>query len=228
MTAARTELRAALHAEDGGTARRLLHGALTHTAPDAPDPSGNSRPLTDELLAEVARVAAAGAPGSALATELLIETLDRSGIVRRFAAAALLDTAAVDDVAQDSLISIGESIGSFRGEAKVSTWVHRIVRNRVVDHLRRQRATAPLPAEDVGPGQRMSSMIATRASIDAVLADLPEHYRNAVILRDVRGLPYAEVADRLGVSLAAVKSRIARGRALAAASLRGSHEVTRG
>src|SRR5690625_1587255 len=169
----------------GGTARRLLHGALTHTAPDAPDPSGTSRPLMDELLAEVARVAAAGAPGSALATELLIETLDRSGIVRRFAAAALLDTAAVDDVAQHSLISIAESIGSFRGEAKVSTWVHRIVRNRVVDHLRRQRATAPLPAEDVGPGQRMSSMIATRASIDAVLADLPEHYRNAVILRDV-------------------------------------------
>src|SRR5690625_7261487 len=103
----------------GGTARRLLHGALTHTAPDAPDPSGNSRPLTDELLAEVARVAAAGAPGSALATELLIETLDRSGIVRRFAAAALLDTAAVDDGAQASPASIAHTTGSLRGAARV-------------------------------------------------------------------------------------------------------------
>src|SRR5699024_12720403 len=58
-----------------------------------------------------------------------------------------------------------------------TTLFRSIVRNRVVDHLRRQRATDPLPADDVGPGHRMSSMLATRATVREALAALPELYR---------------------------------------------------
>src|SRR5690606_14564655 len=141
--------------------RQLLDGA------PADDP---------EVLDALARAAAAGGTGSRLATELLVERLDASGVVRRFVRGALLDEAAVDDVTQDALISVADSIASFSGAAKVTTWVHRIVRNRVVDPLRRQRATSPLPADDVGPAERMSSMIATRATVREVLAGLPDRY----------------------------------------------------
>lgn len=100
--------------------------------------------------------------------------------------------------------------------------MHRIARNRVVDHLRRQRATSPLPPEDLGPAERMSSIIATRATVRDVLAALPEPYREPVVLRDVEGLSYAEVGERLGRGVGTVKSQVSRGRALVAASLRGT------
>lgn len=181
------------------------------TASSTADRSG----LDDVLDLLGARAAA----GSSLATELLVEQLDESGVVRRFVRDALLDESAVDDVCQDALISVATSIRSFSGGSKVTTWVHRIVRNRVVDHLRRQRATTALPDDDVGPGERMSSLIATRATVRAALAALPDLYREPVTLRDLEGLPYAEVADRLGRSIGTVKSQISRGRALVAASL---------
>lgn len=134
----RSLLRAALDAQDALAARQVL----------------DRLPVDDaDVLDDLARAAAGAAP---LATELLVERLDASGVVRRFVRGALLDEAAVDDVTQDVLISVAASIGSFSGAAKVTTWVHRIVRNRVVDHLRRQRATAPLPADDLAPAERMS------------------------------------------------------------------------
>ncbi|WP_298751552.1 RNA polymerase sigma factor [uncultured Serinicoccus sp.] len=171
---------------------------------------------SDDLLQELAGLAAGG---STLATELLVEQLDTSGLVRRFVRSSLLDPTAVDDVCQDTLISVASSIRSFRGGARVSTWVHSIVRRRVVDHLRRQRATAPLPPEEEGPAQRMSSMLATRETVRAALTSLPELYREPVALRDVEGLTYAEIADRLDRNLGTVKAQIARGRAMVAGAL---------
>lgn len=171
----------------------------------------------DEALAILA---AHAAEGSALAVELLIVQLDESGVVRRFARAALLDESAIDDVSQDSLISIAASVGSFSGESKVTTWVHSIVRRRVVDHLRRQRATSPLPEGDAGPGERMSSLLATRATVRDAVAALPEPYRSPVTLRDLEGLSYEDIAERLDLPLGTVKGQISRGRALLAATLR--------
>lgn len=154
------------------------------------------------------------------AAELLVEALDLSGTVRRFAQAALLDHTAVDDVSQDALISIAGSLSSYTGRSKVTTWVHSIVRRRVVDHLRRQRESVPLPEEGSGPAVRMSSMIATQASVQQALAELEELYRGPVTLRDIDGLTYAEVAARLGRAEGTVKAQISRGRAMVAAKLR--------
>ena len=66
---------------------------------------------------------------------------------------------------------------------------------------------------------RMSSLVASRAAVQQLLAELPERYRDAVTLRDVERLPYAEVATRLGRNVNTVKSHVARGRALLAALL---------
>lgn len=197
-----TELVRVLHDRDGATARSLLREV----------------PATDEdSLQELALAAAAG---SELGITLLVERLDESGILHRFARGALFDEDAIDDVVQDSLISVATGIGSFEGTAKVTSWAHRIVRNRVVDHLRRQRATAPLPEDDLGPSQRISSLIATRATVQDALAALPDLYREPVTMRDLEGRPYTEIAERLDRSLGTVKSQVSRGRALVAVSLR--------
>lgn len=150
--------------------------------------------------------------------EMLIELLDASGVVRRFASGALLDKTAVDDVSQDALISIASSMSSYDGRGKVTTWVHSIVRRRVVDHLRRQRETVALH-EDMGPAERMSSMIATRATVQDALASLADLYRVPVTLRDIEGLPYSAIAEQLDRSVGTVKSQVSRGRAMVAARL---------
>ncbi|GAB3842298.1 RNA polymerase sigma factor [Nesterenkonia populi] len=196
------ELQAALSAGDFTAARRLAAEAVE---------SGEY----DDALAALA----AQAKEDQAAAEVLIEALDSSGVVRRFAGAALLDQTAVDDVAQDSLISIAGSISSYDGRGKVTTWVHSIVRRRVVDHLRRQRQEVPLE-DDAGPAARISSMIATRTTVRDALAALPELYRNPVVHRDIEGLSYREIAQRLGRAEGTVKAQISRGRAMVAAQLK--------
>lgn len=197
------DLLAALDAGDRRTARRVV-AALT----------GDAVTRDDGLDALAGRAAG----GSLLALELLAEAVDELGLARRAVRRVLVDEAAVDDVVQDTLVSMATSIGSFRSEARFGTWLHRIARNRAVDHLRRQRATEPLDG-DVGEAQRMSSVIASRHRAQQLVARLPETYRQAVVLRDVQRLPYAEVAERLGRNINTVKSHVARGRALLARML---------
>lgn len=175
-------------------------------------------PRDQGVLDEVLSLLARHAPWSPEALELLIEVLDASGVVRRFAGAALVDRGAVDDVSQDALISVAESIRSYDGRGRVTSWVYAIVRRRVVDHLRRERDTAPL-REETGPTARISSMIATRTTVREVLAALPGTYRDPVTLRDIEGLSYAEIAARLGRPEGTVRSQVTRGRALVGARL---------
>ena len=169
----------------------------------------------DDALDVLARHAA----DSSAALELLVETLDSSGVVHRFAGSMLLDRDAIDDVAQDALISIVGSIGSYRRGSRFTSWVHPIVRRRVADHLRRQRDTSTID-ENLLPAARMSSLIATRVTVRQALADLPELYRIPVTLRDIEGMSYAEIAAHLERSLGTVKSQVSRGRALIAGTLR--------
>ena len=202
-------LKAAVVSDNTSLARRQL-GELV----DEADHDGAL-----DVLAEVA------ADGSALALELLIEALDRFGTARQAVRRFLVDETAVDDVTQDTLVTVAQSVGSFRGEAKFTTWLHQVARNRSVDHLRRARAADPRGDDDRGrvpaPGTaaRMSSLVASRHSVRQLLEELPDRYRDAVMLRDVEQLPYAEVATRLGRNLNTAKSHVARGRALLAALL---------
>lgn len=189
---------------------------------DAADARAATR-AADELVAagsadEALDALAERAASSRSALELLVETLDASGVVHRFVGSMLLDRDAIDDVAQDTLISVVQSIASYRGGGRFTSWVHPIVRRRVADHLRRQRETTTLD-EELLPTARMSSMIATRATVQQALADLPELYRIPVMLRDVHGLTYAQVAERTGRTLGTVKSQISRGRAMVAGML---------
>lgn len=192
-------LDAALVAGDARAARHELRAV------------GDEREARDELLDVVARHAA---DGSAVALEVLVETLDDLALARRMVHGLLVDEQAVADVAQDTLVAVATSIHRFRGEARFSTWLQRIARNRAIDHIRRQRATVPLEADDVGDAVWISSVIASRATARDLLAKLPETYREPMILRELERLSYDEVASRLDSNVNTVRSQVSRGRAL--------------
>jgi RNA polymerase sigma-70 factor (ECF subfamily) len=169
------------------------------------------------------KVAAAAAGGSLPALELLLAAVDELGLSRTAIRRLVLEPAAVDDIAQDVLITVAEKIGSFRGEARFTTWLYQIARFKAIDHLRRERHAESLDDEQLAaPGRdaaRISSLIADRAAIRAAIDTLPDHYRGALVLRDVERLRYAEIAERIGIPLNTAKTRVARGRALLAGKL---------
>jgi RNA polymerase sigma-70 factor (ECF subfamily) len=129
------------------------------------------------------------------------------------------------DAVQDALLSAYRAAGGFRGDAKVSTWLHRIVVNACLDRARRQqsRPTVPLPDDDRHPaaGDELANReLAT--DLSRALAVLPAEQRLAIVMVDAQGYPVDEVARLLAVPVGTVKSRCSRGRARLAGLLRAA------
>jgi len=159
----------------------------------------------------------------------------------RLWAVALRTTGNPEDAAdalQEAMISAFRRADSFRGDALVTTWLHRIVVNACLDRLRRNkvRAAQPLPddlEEYAGRGAVLAADAATdpearavlsdrRGSVLAALDELPPDQKAAVVLVDLEGYPVEEVARMLDCPTGTVKSRCARGRARLAKLLRES------
>src|SRR5690242_6941948 len=136
------------------------------------------------------------------------------------------------DALQDALVSAFRRADSFRGDAAVTTWLHRIVVNACLDRLRRRkvRAADPLPddleeqaargavlaAPDQGPDPGPEAHVVAserRGLVLAALEQLPPDQRAALVLVDMEGYPVAEAAAILEAPTGTVKSRCARGRA---------------
>lgn len=169
--------------------------------------------LAEVLDPEAVRAAS----GDADALEVVLWAVDELRLARPTISALVLDEADADDVHQEVLIAVAEGIGRFRGEGRFTTWLHPLARNKAVDALRRRRDSQVL--HDADAVTRISSVIATRTVLDAAIAGIPDPYRDAVVLRDIEGLTYEQVAERLAVPLNTVRTRISRGRAHAAARL---------
>ena len=151
----------------------------------------------------------------------------------RLWAVALRTTGDPEDAAdalQEAMISAYRRADGFRGEAKVTTWLHRIVVNASLDRLRRNkvRATESLPDdldELAGRGSGLGGQRPAgdpeahalaedrRAAVLAALAQLPPEQKAALVLVDMEGYPVEEVAEMLQCPTGTVKSRCARGRA---------------
>ena len=172
-----------------------------------------------ERAAHIDQLAAEAAGGDAAALDDLLTLIDAHRLARGAIRRLIVDDADADDVAQDVLIKVAAGIGGFRGESRFTTWLHAVARNCAIGHLRRTRDDVALRDEEMSPAQRVSSLIATRGDLRAAIDRLPEHYRDVVVLRDVDGLAYAAIADRLTIEVGTVRSRLARGRALVARSL---------
>ncbi len=124
------------------------------------------------------------------------------------------------DALQDALLAAYRGAGRFRGDAAVTTWLHRIVVNACVDRARRRQARPTVPLPETGHGQpAYHPDVDTRILVRDALAALPPEQRAALILVDVQGYPVAEVARKLDVPEGTVKSRCARGRARLAVML---------
>lgn len=119
------------------------------------------------------------------------------------------------DAVQEALVAAYRAAGSFRGDAAVRTWLHRIVVHTCIDRIRHERVrpTVPWPEHDVPGRLDHAAELAVRLAVDEALAALPAEQRIAVVLVDVQGHPVAEAAAILRVPPGTVKSRCARGRA---------------
>jgi RNA polymerase sigma-70 factor (ECF subfamily) len=117
------------------------------------------------------------------------------------------------DAVQDGFISAFRRADSFRGDAAVTTWLHRIIVNACLDRLRRLKPTSPLPEYELADRRDDHSSTDVRLDVREALAQLPEGQRLALVLVDMHAVPVAEAAVILGVAEGTIKSRCARGRA---------------
>jgi RNA polymerase sigma-70 factor, ECF subfamily len=130
-----------------------------------------------------------------------------------------------EDATQDAFIALLRRASTFAGTAAFSTWMYRVAINACNDlarkRARRPRSSAEDPAA-LADVATLDDVLANRelgVELEAALRRLDPIYREAVVLHDVIGLPQAEIADRTGVAVGTVKSRIHRGHAQLASAL---------
>lgn len=151
-------------------------------------------------------------------------------LVRRHAprvhrvAAGVVGPVAADDVVQEVWVSVYRNLAGFRGEAQFTTWLHRVTLNAchqvlgARQHLSLDEAPEPpAPHNPVRAGEQAD----LRERLAWAMRQLPPEQRDAVTLRELSGLEYAEIAEVLGVEVGTVKSRLHRGRAALRALLVG-------
>ncbi|GAB1472108.1 sigma-70 family RNA polymerase sigma factor [Chloroflexota bacterium] len=167
--------------------------------------------------------------------------LNYQNVVFNAAVRILGDEDMAQDAAQEAFISAFQNVKSFRG-GSFKAWIMRVVTNACLDELRRQkrRPTTPLEPEN-SDGEEIDSpkwmadpgmTPAQRAEADELehaiqhcLNALPTEFRTAVVLADVQGMDYAEVAETIRVPLGTIKSRIARARLRLRECLRSFEEL---
>jgi len=148
---------------------------------------------------------------------------------------AVRDRSDAADLTQEVFVKIFRGIGSFHGESSLRTWIYRIALHEASNQrrwwVRHRQQEVPIEHETMetscGTPVRLKEMLVdpaespydlalheeTRQRVEAALNQVPEPYRTTLILRDIEGFVYEEVAEMQGVNLGTVKSRLVRGRA---------------
>ncbi len=133
------------------------------------------------------------------------------------------DTAAVDDLVQEIFIKVYEALPRFRFESSFYTWLYRIAVNRSRDEIRRRKVRRFLSFQslDDGTEHEIDARLATppenrddQEIIHLGLHLLPEKFRTAVVLKDLEGMSYEEIAEIMQCEIGTVKSRLSRGRTM--------------
>jgi RNA polymerase sigma-70 factor (ECF subfamily) len=162
----------------------------------------------------------------------VIEAFVRTNSGRLLAVARRMlgNDADAQDAVQDAFLNAFRSLDSFHGEARLSTWLHRILVRAALMKLRRRRRKPETSIDDLLPkfhakGHAIEPAVDSGASptealerqeardqVRAAIDRLPENYRTVLVLRDIEGMGTEEVAHMLGESSAAVKTRLHRAR----------------
>jgi RNA polymerase sigma-70 factor, ECF subfamily len=147
----------------------------------------------------------------------------------RVARSVVQDDSEAEDVVQEAYVRAFGSLGQFRGDSSLATWLTRITLNEALGRLRRQRHMVDLEVLDAEPSgktqiipfplmpvaadpERAAAQRQIRNLIEGAIDDLPEIFRVVFVMRDVEGLSIEETADFLGMPPATVKTRLHRAR----------------
>ena len=168
-----------------------------------------SPPVVDPGLLERAR------GGDPRALEALLADLAPS--ISRFGRRMCGHTHDAEDVLQDTLLNVATHLGEVQGAASLRGWVFALTRSACARRRRglKNRPAAPLDVEPLDAGRGPEERAADRelaAALSTALERLPDEYREVLLLRDVEGLTAPEAAEALGLTLAALKSRLHRAR----------------
>jgi RNA polymerase sigma-70 factor, ECF subfamily len=185
-------------------------GTVADIAREPAHPVSQREPVDDTLL--IARAQS----GSKEALDALLRChFDRVYAVCRRITGNDADAA---DASQETLVRVVRGLGRFDARARFSTWVYRIAVNASLDEIRRRSrrpAAIGIDADAVETGGGPASVI-DRLDIDSALQKVAPEFRAAVVLRDLCGMDYAEIARTLAIPVGTAKSRVARGRAVLA------------
>jgi RNA polymerase sigma-70 factor (ECF subfamily) len=195
-------------------------------------PSGMGRAMSDReadqiLVEQVQR-------GDKRAFELLVAKYQRK--IFRLLSRLIRDAAEIEDVAQEAFIKAYRALPNFRGESAFYTWLYRIAINTAKNYLVAQGRRAPTTteteideAENFDEGDQLrdvntpDSMLLSKQVGEAVnraIEKLPEDLRTAIVLRELEGLSYEEIAETMNCPIGTVRSRIFRAREAIAEELR--------
>ena len=166
---------------------------------------------------------------------------DRSGDIYGLLLRLTENSEEARDLTQETFLRAFQSIDRFRGDADLRTWIYRIAINQARNRWRwwRRRRRDSTVSLDAAQGQTNQPLIATlvessdnpeqqtlarerEVALRAALQKLGGAYRETVILRDIEGFTYEEIAETLGINVGTVKSRLARGRQELRRRLEGS------
>jgi RNA polymerase sigma-70 factor (ECF subfamily) len=128
------------------------------------------------------------------------------------------------DLVQDAFIKAHKHLERFEGNASFYTWLYRIVMNLAIDHLRKQRRQKPVELDETATQEALDDSLLPkilggnpgralmdkqiRARIDAALDSLSENHRAVLVMRELDGLSYEEMADAMGCSKGTIMSRL--------------------
>jgi len=180
-----------------------------------------ARPMIEEPPSDAALLDAARG-GDRAALEALIARYQAR--IYRFSLKMCRDPEVAKDVVQDTLIAMARGVRDFRGGSSLSTWLYTIARSYCIKTRRRSKFAptevtsldaTPEAAALADPAPRSDDALASRRAeqvLEDAIVSLDPKYREALVLRDIEGLTAPEVAEVLGISVDAVKSRLHRAR----------------
>lgn len=136
--------------------------------------------------------------------------------VRNIIYITLSNTDAIDDIAQEVFITVYKHLKTFRFESQFTTWLYRITINKCKDHLRKKSIRKIfLPLKDDEEHNVLGSIdedTDIKQIVRNAIASLPDKLRIPIVLKDIEGFSYQEIADTMDCEIGTVKSRIFRGR----------------
>lgn len=127
-----------------------------------------------------------------------------------------------EDAMQNALTAAWQNLQRFDGKAKFSTWAYRIASNAALQIVRKRRELPDDEAgmDEVATGSAVDEQVTASIVVKEALAQLPDEFRESLVLREYGGLSYQEIADQQGIPIQTVKSRINRARARLLEALR--------